>query len=310
MIPAVSTMGLSKSYGSLLAVDRLQIEVSPGEILAILGPNGAGKTTTVRMLGSILQPTAGTASVAGLDVVVDAQQVRHRVGLLTEFPGLYLRMPTLEYLIFFGGMYGIPPEDTARRGRRLLGQVGLEGVETERLGTFSKGMRQKVALVRALLHDPPVLLLDEPTSAMDPHSAKTVRDLIRELRTQGRCMVLCTHNLSEAESLADRIAIIRRGRIVAQGTVPELERRLLGPPVYEVGLAHPLEGLEGALVDLVDMESSGATRIRYRTSAPEETNPRVVGRLVDLGAEVVNLSRVSRSLEDVYLRIVDEPDAG
>lgn len=310
MIPAVSTMGLSKSYGSLLAVDRLQIEVSPGEILAILGPNGAGKTTTVRMLGSILQPTAGTASVAGLDVIVDAQQVRHRVGLLTEFPGLYLRMPTLEYLIFFGGMYGIPPEDTARRGRRLLGQVGLEGVETERLGTFSKGMRQKVALVRALLHDPPVLLLDEPTSAMDPHSAKTVRDLIRELRTQGRCMVLCTHNLSEAEALADRIAIIRRGRIVAQGTVPELERRLLGPPVYEVGLARPLEGLGDALVDLVDMESSGATQIRYRTSDPEETNPRVVGRLVDLGAEVVNLSRVSRSLEDVYLRIVEEPDAG
>ncbi|MFQ5947005.1 MAG: ABC transporter ATP-binding protein [Anaerolineae bacterium] len=310
MTPAVSTLGLSKSFGSILAVDGLQIDVSPGEILAILGPNGAGKTTTVRMLGSILQPTAGTASVAGLDVVDEAQRVRRRVGLLTEFPGLYLRMPTLEYLVFFGGMYGLPPEETARRGRRLLGDVGLQAVETERLGTFSKGMRQKVALVRALLHEPLVLLLDEPTSAMDPRSAKTVRDLIRELRAQGRCIVLCTHNLAEAEALADRIAIISKGRIVAQGTVHELERRLLGPPVFEVELARQMDGLEEALLDLVETDSSGTTWIRYRTSAPEETNPHVTERLVERGAEVVSLSRVSRSLEDVYLRIVEEADAG
>ncbi len=310
MTAAVSTSGLSKSFGSLMAVDQLQIDVFPGEILAILGPNGAGKTTTVRMLGSVLQPTAGTAAVAGLDVVVHAQEVRRRVGLLTEFPGLYLRMPTLEYLIFFGGMYGLPPEETARRGRRLLAEVGLYGVETERLGTFSKGMRQKVALVRALLHDPPVLLLDEPTSAMDPHSAKTVRDLIREFRATGRCIVLCTHNLSEAETLADRIAIISRGQVVAQGTVPELERRLLGPPVYEVELVRPAEGLRETVADLVEIESSDGTWIRYRTTAPEETNPQVVERLANLGAELVSLSRVSRSLEDVYLRIVEEADAG
>lgn len=310
MIPPVSTSGLSKSFGSLLAVDRLEIEVPAGEILALLGPNGAGKTTTVRMLGSILKPTAGTATVAGLDIVVDAQRVRHEVGLLTEFPGLYLRMPTLEYLVFFGGMYGLSTEDSARRGTRLLGEVGLKGVEHQRLGTFSKGMRQKVALVRALLHNPRVLLLDEPTSAMDPHSAKTVRDLIRQLRSEGRCIVLCTHNLSEAESLADRMAIIRRGRIAAQGTVAELEQRLLGPPLYEIELVRPVEGLEAGIEGIVSVESAGPTWIRYHTKAPAETNPRVTERLVDLGAEVVSLSRVSRSLEDVYLRLVEQADAG
>jgi ABC-2 type transport system ATP-binding protein len=167
-------------------------------------------------------------------------------------------------------------------------------------------MRQKLALVRAMLHDPPILLLDEPTSAMDPHSAKLVRDAIMGLRGDGRTIILCTHNLSEAELLADRIAIIRRGHIIVSGSPSELKTRLLGPPLMEIRLATDVNGLAQELSTLVDVEGHGLNWIRYRAPQPSEINPLVLRQLASQGAEVVTLSEVPQSLEEVYLRVVAE----
>jgi ABC-2 type transport system ATP-binding protein len=302
----IEAAGLTKQFEDFVAVNAVDLSVREGEVLALLGPNGAGKTTTVRMLAAILKPTAGWARVAGYDTVRDARMVRQTIGLLTEFPGLYLRMRGLEYLDFFGQLQGLAPAQRMERSEQLLKRFELWEACNQRTAEYSKGMRQKLALVRAMLHDPRVLFLDEPTSAMDPHSARLVRDAIVELRRDQRTIVLCTHNLNEAEQLADRIAIIRRGRIVALGTPAELKNRLLGEPVLELRLAQSLDGLLPELADLVTVESHGENWLRYRTTTPEAVNPRLLQRLAERGTPVVTLSEVPRSLEDVYLRIVNE----
>jgi ABC-2 type transport system ATP-binding protein len=290
------------------AVNGVNLRVPAGEILALLGPNGAGKTTTVRMLASILKPSEGWARVAGFDTVDDARQVRQAIGLLTEFPGLYLRMRADEYLDFFGQLQGLQAREIRRRTETLMARFDLAHASRQRLAEYSKGMRQKLALIRAMIHDPVLLLLDEPTSAMDPQSAKLVRDAILDLRRDQHTILVCTHNLAEAELLADRIAIIRRGQIVALDTTASLKAQLLGPPLLEVRLAHSLDGYASDLADLVDVESSGPDWFRYRTPSPETTNPALLSRLAGLDARVLTLSEVPRSLEDVYLRIVEAQD--
>jgi len=302
----IETAGLTKQFDDFIAVDGVDLSVREGEVLALLGPNGAGKTTTVRMLASILKPTAGWARVAGYDTVRDARLVRQMVGLLTEFPGLYLRMRGLEYLDFFGQLQGLSPAQRAERSEYLLKRFELWEACNQRTGEYSKGMRQKLALVRAMLHDPQVLFLDEPTAAMDPHSARLVRDAIVELRRDRRTIVLCTHNLNEAEMLADRIAIIRRGRIVALGTPSELKARLLGDPVLELRLAGSLDGLLPDLEEWLTVEDHGDDWLRYRTAHPEVVNPQLLQQMTARGVPVVTLSEVPRSLEEVYLRIVNE----
>jgi ABC-2 type transport system ATP-binding protein len=302
----IRTERLTKKFGEFVAVSEVTLSVEAGEILALLGPNGAGKTTTVRMLASILKPTSGKGTIAGYDVVDDARTVRSVVGLLTEFPGLYHRMPALDYLHFFGELQGLSRPEREQRIEKLMRRFGMWEARTQRLGEYSKGMRQKIALIRALIHDPQVLFLDEPTSAMDPHSAKMVRDAIVDLRSSHRAIILCTHNLMEAEALADRIAIIKEGSIIALGTPLELKVRLLGYPLLEVRLAGPLDGLLPAIESLVSIEERGQTWFRYRADAPGEINPLLVHRLTEEGASIITLSEVPRSLEDVYLRIVEE----
>jgi len=301
MIEAVS---LTKKFEDFTAVDSLSLSVRQGQIVALLGPNGAGKTTTVRMLSAILKPTAGRASVAGFDVTRSPQQVRRNVGMLTEMPGLYLRMQALEYLDFFGQLYGLSFSQRQARAAALLSRFGMAEASHKRLSEYSKGMRQKLALIRAMLHDPPILLLDEPTSAMDPQSARLVRDAIKELRSEQRTIVLCTHNLNEAEELADRIAIIRRGQIVVEGTPDMLKSQLLGPPLMELRLTTSLDGLLPDLAHLVQIVEHGDVWMQYRTENPLVDNPRLLHWLADQGADVVTLSEVPRSLEDVYLRVV------
>jgi len=298
---------LTKCFDSFTAVDRLTLDVRAGEIVALLGPNGAGKTTTVRMMAAILKPTSGRATVAGYDTVRDAKAVRQRVGVLTELPGLYLRMTAWPYLDFFGQLWGLLPARRAERSEMLLHRFGLWEDKDKRLGEFSKGMKQKLAIIRAMLHDPAVLLLDEPTSAMDPHSAKLVRDAIVSLRDDRRAIVVCTHNLAEAELLADRIAIIRRGQLVLLGTPSALKAQLLGPPLMEVRLVGAANGLASRLTDIVEIEAQGKDWLRYRADDPAEVNPRLLQRLAALNQQVVTLSEVSRTLEDVYLRVVEEP---
>jgi ABC-2 type transport system ATP-binding protein len=215
-------------------------------------------------------------------------------------------MRGLAYLDFFGQLQGLSPTQRAQRGESLLKRFELWDARDKRTGEYSKGMRQKLALVRAMLHDPQVLFLDEPTSAMDPHSAKLVRDAILELRRDRRTIILCTHNLPEAEMLADRIAIIRRGCIVAEGSPAELKARLLGDPILELRLTEPLDGLLPDVEDLVAVEDYGENWLRYRTREPELVNPRLLQQLAERGTHVLTLSEVPRSLEEVYLQIVNE----
>jgi len=304
----IETYELTKDFQDFRAVNRVTFSVEPGSIFAILGPNGAGKTTTVRMLTSILQPTAGWARVAGYDVVTQPTAVRASVGVLTEQHGLYERMKGVEYLDFFARIYHLSPDDRQRRPHQLMDHFGLGDAFDKRLGEYSKGMKQKLALVRAMLHDPPVLLLDEPTSAMDPQSAKLVREAIKELRREERTIAITTHNLTEAQSLADRIAVIRQGRIIANGTFRELSKRFVGTPLMELHLAQHLNGAIGELADMVEIVEQGDCWLRYRSPEPAITNPQVIRRLAGAGLDIVTLSEVSRTLEDVYLQIVEEDE--
>lgn len=306
----IETVDLTKEFGDFVAACDICVSVPQGEVLAFLGPNGAGKTTTVRMLGSILNPTRGYASVAGYDTVKNAREVRQIIGVLTEFPGLYPRMKGIDYLRFFGELQNMPRRLLRDRSEELLKRFELWDAHNKPIGTYSKGMKQKLTLVRAMLHDPLVLFLDEPTSAMDPHSAKLVRDSIVNLRRDSRTIVLCTHNLAEAEQLADRIAIISRGKIIAQGTPRELKQRLLGDPVMEIKLAEPANGLANFLAAEATVLAAGEDWVRYSVPNPTRFNPALLAELSRRQTPVVTLSEISRSLEEVYLRIVESDPAG
>jgi len=304
----IETKDLSKRFGEFWAVDGVELHVKAGEVLALLGPNGAGKTTTVRMLTSVLWPSRGWARIAGYDVIEHPARVRASVGVLTEQHGLYGRMPGDEYLDFFGQVYGMDPATRRQQVDDLLTQFGLGEDRRRRVAEYSKGMRQKLALARALIHNPPVLLLDEPTSAMDPESARLVRNSIKELRSAERSIILCTHNLAEAEELADQIAIIRRGRIIAQGTSSELKQLLLGPGEYEIHLATTLNGQVDTLLSEMEITSKGPNWFRYRTDQPDEVNPLILRTLLEANLPVVRVQEVSRNLEQVYLQAINTPE--
>ena len=306
----IEAKGLTKTFDTFTAVDDLTFNVGPGELLALLGPNGAGKTTTVRMLSAILSPTKGSARINGYDVVEEADQVRRMIGLLTEQPGLYSRSSGLEYLLFFGRLYGMSDEEIRHRGLELFNRFAMPQTAHRRLGEYSKGMRQKVGIIRAMLHSPAVLLLDEPTSAMDPHSAKLVRDAINELRADNRAIVVCTHNLLEAELLADKIAIIDKGRIVAEDNPVSLKRKMHALHKYEVHVDQKLNGQIKEIEDLVDVDSIDGDVIHFSTEDPFKNNPRLVRRLTGLGIGIVSIRELSVSLEDVYLTIVSDESDG
>jgi len=300
----IFTENLTKHFDGFPAVESVNLEVSAGQVMVLLGPNGAGKTTTVRMLTSILLPTSGRASVGGYDVVRQASKVRSAVGVLTEHHGLYGRMNAQEYLLFFAQLYQINQALARARMSELLAKLGLADVGKKRLGEYSKGMRQKLALVRALLHDPPILLLDEPTSAMDPESAHLVRDAIQKLRSRDRTIVLCTHNLAEAEALADRVAIMRQGRILIEGTPESLKEVLLGPPEFEACLAQEVDGLNFDLPPGARLTAANGNRLRFQVDNPAVANPQILRLLLQSGKDVVSFAQVPRLLEQAYLEAI------
>ncbi|MBC8336356.1 MAG: ABC transporter ATP-binding protein [Anaerolineales bacterium] len=299
---------LSKKFNDFLAVDNVTLDVKPGQILALLGQNGAGKTTTIRMLTGLLRPTQGRAEVAGYDVEKESTQVRASVGVLTEHHGLYLRMTAVEYLDFFGKVYRLSDDARMKRINHLLEYFGLVEASHRRIGEYSKGMKQKLALARSLIHEPPALLLDEPTSAMDPESARLVRDEIASLRSSQRAIVICTHNLAEAEALADQIAIIYRGRILIRGKLAELKERVLGPAEYEVSFSKKWDNKSLKPPAGVEIVARGSRSIRFRSEQPQKNNPLLLKILSMKEAPVLTLQEVPRSLEQVYLKTMS--DAG
>jgi ABC-2 type transport system ATP-binding protein len=233
----IETHNLTRRFGTFTAVSQVSLQVPDGAILALLGPNGAGKTTTVRMLAGLLAPTEGNAAIAGYDIRREPDAVRARVGLVTDTPGLFEQMKVPAYLDFFGSIYGMPAAERTRRIDELLEFFDLVEHRNEKMAGFSKGMKQKVALARALMHEPAVLFLDEPTAGLDPLAARAVRELIVGLKHSSRSIILCTHDLDEAERLADEVAIIRQGRIVAHDTPAVLRRQATGETRVRVEFA-------------------------------------------------------------------------
>jgi ABC-2 type transport system ATP-binding protein len=304
----IETHELTKQFNDFLAVDGVNLSVGSGQILALLGQNGAGKTTTVRMLTALLNPTRGWARVAGYDVVKNGHDVRSAVGVLTEQHGLYTRMTAVEYLDFFGQVYNLSPSARKSRSDYLLEYFGLAEAARRRVGEYSKGMRQKLALARAMMHDPGVLLLDEPTSAMDPESARLVRDEIARLKSSQRTIVICSHNLTEVELLADQIAIIYRGRILIQGTLKNLKQTVLGSPEYEIKFSMAWDSNELELPQGVDMLSRTSTGFRVRVKNPQEANPQILRNLSarKFPASVMAFQEEPRTLEQVYLKVMAE----
>lgn len=309
----IQTEALTKTFpgagkaGPITAVDNLSISVEEGEVFGFLGPNGAGKTTTVRLLCALIAPTSGRARVAGLAVGQDDAAIRARVGILTESPGLYDRLSAERNLLIFAQLYGVArPADQAAR---YLQRFGLWERRHDPAGSFSKGMRQKLAIARALLHEPQVLFLDEPTSGLDPEAARLVRDSIEALRGEGRTIFLCTHNLDEADRLCDRVAIFKT-RLVTVDTPAALRRRLFGRQVvfHLAGVDSRLEALVRAEPFVQEVRAVD-NRLVVRLDDPERQNPVLVQRLVEAGARVQFVGELRRSLEDVYLELIRAPGA-
>jgi ABC-2 type transport system ATP-binding protein len=299
--------GLTKVFGegprAVTAVDRLTLEVAEGEVFGFLGPNGAGKTTTVRMLTTLIGPSSGHATINGLAVGRDDQAIRQSVGLLTETPGMYDRLSAEKNLTVFARLYGVT--DPAAQVEKYLKMLGLWGRRQDEAGAFSKGMRQKLALARALLHEPRVLFLDEPTSGLDPEAAKLVRDFIAQLKAEGRTIFLCTHNLEEADRLCDRIGIFKT-RLITVDSPANIRRRLYGRRVV-IHLGQPAETLAElvrALPFITDVQAVD-NKLVAALDDPEADNPALVRRLVEAGAEIQFVGELRHSLEDIYLQLIE-----
>jgi sodium transport system ATP-binding protein len=218
----IKVQNLSKSFGSIRAVDNLSFECTPGEIYGLLGSNGAGKTTTIRMLATLLQPTSGSASINGFDIVTEGSSVRKNIGVLTGDAGLYHRLTAEENVRYFASLYDLDRKYTEERINELFELLEMAEYRQRRTDGFSKGMKQKVTIVRSIIHDPPVVFFDEPTAGLDVMSARSVLDFIARCRREGKCVILSTHIMSEAERLCDRIGIINRGQLVGEGSISEL----------------------------------------------------------------------------------------
>ncbi|WP_208752624.1 ABC transporter ATP-binding protein [Corallococcus carmarthensis] len=297
--------GLAKRFGERTAVEDLTFDVRPGEVFGLLGPNGAGKTTTVRMLTGLLKPSSGDAEVWGHSVTRDGESLRKVVGLLTEQPGLYDRLTARENLRFFMKLHELDESTAWPRAKHYLDRFGLGGREDDACGGFSKGMRQKLAIVRTLVHDPRVIFLDEPTSGLDPESARTVRDAVAELASEGRTIVLCSHNLAEVERLCERVAVVRR-RLLALGPVRELRRAGQALDVRVEGDAEAFVPALGALPFKPNVLVEGG-RLRVMV-ADEAQAPDVVACLVGAGARVHSVVPAQRPLEEVYLDLLREEE--
>ncbi len=227
--PTIVARGLTKRYGDLLAVDNLDLEVHAGELYGFLGPNGAGKSTSIRMLIGLLQPTSGSASVAGYDIVRESLDVKCNIGYLAEHAFLYEKLTGREFLRFIAGLYSVPHDRSEARIDRLLELFDLKDKTNELIEGYSKGMRQKLGIAGLLVHQPKVLFLDEPTNGLDPKSARLIKDVLRQLCDQGATVFMSTHILEIAEHMCDRVGIINQGRLVAQGTLAELRQRSQAP---------------------------------------------------------------------------------
>jgi ABC-2 type transport system ATP-binding protein len=300
----IETYRLTRKFGRTIAVEELNLEVAAGEVVGFLGPNGAGKTTTIRILAGIISPTSGYAVVDGKRTDTTIESLHESIGLLTESPGFYNRLSAFRNLEFYAGFYSsIQAESQVEKYLRLM---GLWERREDLAGAFSKGMKQRLALARALIHEPKVLFLDEPTSGLDPEAAEEVRSLIKKLSREGRTIFLSTHNLSEAEQLCGRIAVFRT-RLIAMDTSENLRRQMFKRQAsirLEAVTETILENIR-RLVFVKNVNREGI-RLKLELSDPERELPEVVANIVQAGGKIVEVREESHSLEEIYLNLVKE----
>ncbi len=298
---AIEVRSLGKSFGKRRACWDLSFEIARGEVFGLLGPNGAGKTTTLRMLAGLYAPDQGSGTVAGLDLVTGGAALRRKVGLLTESPGFYGRLGARENLLFFAGLYGVSKRDALLRAARLLERFALASHADRPFAELSRGMKQKLAIARALIHEPEVILLDEPTVGLDPEATREVRTLIEELAREQRTLVLCTHHLAEVERLCSRAAFVA-GRLIG---VHKIEHAQQGRVRIELAAAHAAAALRAAELGPLRLAEQGKVLLL----TPRCEIPEAVAALVAVGARIVAVSPDRDPLEDAYLQLLAEARA-
>jgi len=311
----IKTQGLTKVFKigkkgetELVAVDDLSLEVESGEVFGFLGPNGAGKTTTVRMLTGLIRPSSGSAQVAGFELGEDDTNIRRNVGILTESPGMYERLTAEKNLTIFANLYDVP--DIEKSVNKYLSMLNLWERRHDAVGSFSKGMRQKLAVARVLIHEPQILFLDEPTTGLDPEASKTVRDFVEELKNEGRTIFMTTHNLDEAERLCDRVGIFQQ-RLLTVDSPSNLREKMFGRKVV-----FHLSEVKPEWIDLVT-NIAGAGNVEavdnklvISLQDPEASNPEIIKALVMAGAQLRFVGEIRHSLEQIYLEMVKSTERG
>ena len=307
--PVVVARGLSRHFGSLVAVRDVSLEVSRGEIFGVLGPNGAGKSTTIRMLCGLLRPTSGTATVGGVDVARDPEAVKLRIGYMSQKFSLYEALTVDQNIRFFGGVYGLEGERFARRRSFALEMAGLVGREKTLTKELAGGWRQRLALGCAILHEPPIVFLDEPTGGVDPVSRRQFWRLIDHLSQQGTTVLVTTHYLDEAEH-CHRIAVMNAGKLAALGTTHELKQVFSGRPIMEVQAPSAVAAMR-ALEQLPEVEKTSlfGTAVHAVLRSRETTAANVVDGLRASGVTATSVMPVEPSLEDVFLDLVERTSA-
>ncbi len=304
----IDTENLTRKFGDLVAVDSVTLHVEKGEVFGFLGPNGAGKTTTVRMLCCLISKTAGRAQIGDFTIEneTDCLSIRKMVGFLPENVGLYDSLSAYRNLDFYGKMYEVPDQQRKENIEHLLRLLGIWDRKEDAVGTFSKGTKQKIAIARALIHDPQVLFLDEPTASLDPEAAKTVRDFILGLKKEKRTIFINTHNLDEAERLCDRIGILKT-RLIAVDSPKNLEHSLYNRKTI-VHLERVTEAIVAAAKSLRSVKGvrTSDNKLILDMDEPEKDNPDVVRAIVQAGGNIQYVTELKSTLEDVYLKLIRE----
>lgn len=304
---AIKTEALQRDFKDVRALDGLSIEVRAGEVFGFLGPNGAGKTTTIRLLLGLLEPTGGKASVLGYDTVIQADAIRQHSGALLEHAGLYERLSAEDNLEYYGRIWRLPKAELKRRIQELLNHLELWERRKEPVGNWSRGMKQKLAVGRALLHRPALLFLDEPTAGLDPLAAAALReDLASLAQREGVTVFLTTHNLTEAEKLCDQVAVIRKGKLLAAGS-PQVLRQQTGAPRLEISGSGFGEGMLELLRQRPEVQSASLQngRLLVEMGRDSQSAP-LVSLLIGAGAQIEEVHKGQASLEDVFLTLMEE----
>ncbi len=305
----IETQGLTKQYGKLTALKGLDLVVEEGAVFGFVGPNGAGKTTTMRILATLLRPTAGEAWVAGHSVLKNRRAVRRAIGYMPDFFGVYGDMKVWEYLDFFAACYEIPAETRARLADDLLALVDLAHRRDDYVDALSRGMKQRLCLARSLAHDPQILILDEPASGLDPRARVEIRELLRELQLMGKTIFVSSHILSEIQEVCTHIGIIEAGELVAMGTLSEMRQRIRAQCIVRLTLVERLEDAQtwlAARPDVLDVElvtENGERYLLITMSGRDESLSEFLSELVNAGFPVVGFQEEDGDLEDVFMRL-------